>query len=259
MRVEGDVRDPAAAVPPGGEWWEQVWRAGAVSILLVVDNGEWHRDVLTLLEADGYAVRIDDRGDIALDPACPFDLAVVDLRLRGGSAVAVCASLRARAGLPIIVLSAGASEQEVLAAYAAGADQCLRRSAGPHEVRSRIRALLRRTPPTDRVLIDMRDSDGPVTLDPATGMATVGGIEVPLTQPESAILHALLRRPGRVVPRSELLDLRLGSGPPRVLDSLVRQLRIKLEQTDGTRRIVTVRGVGFRFLLAEQDRGRFEA
>lgn len=256
MRVEGDVKDPAASPPPGVDWWWQVWRAGAISILLVADKADWHREVLALLAADGYAVRIDEQGDAALDPACPFDLAIVDLGLRTRSPVAVCASLRARSGLPILVLSAGASEQEVLAAYAAGADQCLRRSAGAHELRSRIRALLRRTPPTNRSLIDLSDSDGPVLLDPASRVATVGGTEVPLTPAEFAILHALLRRPGRVVPRSELLDLRLGGGPPRILDSLVRQLRIKLEQAEGMRRIVTVRGVGFRFLLTEREAQR---
>lgn len=247
MRAEDDVRTPAAMMPPGDDWWWRVWRAGSVSVLLVADRQGWHGGA-ELLEAEGYAVRTDERGDLALDPACPYDLAVVDLALTSGSALAVCAALRLRSSLPIVVMLSGAREADILAAYEAGADQCLDRSVGDHELLARVRALLRRSPPANRMLLDLRDHHGPVVLDPATGVANVGGHEVPLTPAESAILHALLHRPGRVVPRDELIGLRLGPRPHRVLDSLVRQLRSKLEQVEGRRRIVAVRGVGFRFV-----------
>ncbi|MDP1807094.1 MAG: winged helix-turn-helix domain-containing protein, partial [Acidimicrobiales bacterium] len=124
----------------------------------------------------------------------------------------------------------------------------LGRTLGAHELLARVRAMLRRSPPRRRSLIELPDEHGSVVLDLAMSLATVGGREVVLTHPEAAILHALLRRPGRVVPRDELLGLRLGGRPDRVLDSLVRQVRTKLEQVEGRRRIVAVRGVGFRFL-----------
>lgn len=226
-----------------------MWRAGATSVLVVGDRNAWQAEAVALLGVEGYAVREDVDGAAARDPACPYDLAVVELGLARTSAVAVCSALRARSSLPILAVARpGTPEAEVLSAYSAGADQCLGRTLGAHELLARVRSMLRRSPPRPRNLIELRDELGPVVLDLAIGVATIGEHEVVLTHPEAAILHALLRRPGRVVPREELLGLRLGGRPDRVLDSMVRQLRTKLEQVEGRRRIVAVRGVGFRFL-----------
>ena len=80
----------------------------------------------------------------------------------------------------------------------------------------------------------------------------IAGQSVSLTTQESAILYALLWRPGRVVTREELMSLGARGCPDGGLDALVRQVRTKLEAVEGKRRIVAVRGVGFRFLPTDE-------
>lgn len=249
MRTEGDLLAPAAASQRDGWWW-RVWRAGAISVLIVGDSTAWQDEIAALLEAEGYAVRVaDGEGDLT-DPRAPFDIAVVDLGLSRPSGWAVCASLRAQSAVPILAVAPGSSRgPAVLEAYAAGVDQCVSPTARSRELLARVRALLRRHPPHPRRIIDLRDEgEGAISLDPSTGSAVVAGQSVSLTTQESAILHALLWRPGRVVTREELMSLGARGCPDSVLDSLVRQVRTKLEAIEGQRRIVAVRGVGFRFL-----------
>ncbi|MEO7571177.1 MAG: response regulator transcription factor [Acidimicrobiales bacterium] len=250
MRAEGDLIAPAAATPEGDGWWWKVWRAGAISVLVVSESVTWRSEIAALLEEEGYAVRLDDRGDAALEPSCPFDLAVVDLAITGRTAAAVFAMLRSRSSVPILAVSPDAyREPAVLAAYAAGVDQLITRSQRSRELTARIRAMLRRTPPKSRGIVGI-DVDGvsSISLDLATSIATLSDVPVWLTPEESEILCALLQRPGCVVSRQQLLGQRRGKHADRALDSLVRRIRTKLEAAGGGRRIVAVRGVGFRFV-----------
>jgi DNA-binding response OmpR family regulator len=85
-------------------------------------------------------------------------------------------------------------------------------------------------------------------VDLSTCTAVVGGVDVPLTVAEAEVLHGLLERPGAVVPRQDLTwSTRVGR-LDKNLDAVVRQVRAKLEAVEGFRRIVAVRGLGFRFL-----------
>lgn len=250
MRVEGGEDLAPPAEPEGDGWWWKVWRAGAISVLVVSESPLWRDEMATLLHAEGYAVRLDERGDAALEPSCPFDIAVVDLAITGRSAAAVFAALRSRSSLPILAVSPqGHREPAILEAYAAGVDQFVTTSLRPRELMARIRALLRRSPPRPRGMIALdTGGTGAIRLDAATGVAMVGGLEVPLTPYESEILYALLQRPGSVVTRDKLAGHGRGRHGDRTLDSLVRSLRQKLESAEGKRRIIAVRGVGFRLL-----------
>jgi len=227
-----------------------VWRAGASSVLVVSESPIWRDEMAALLENEGYAVRVDAHGDAALEPSCPFDIAVVDLAITGRSAAAVFAALRSRSSLPILAVSRqGQREPAILEAYAAGVDQFVTAGARPRELMARIRALLRRSPPRSRGMIVVDTGGfGSIRLDVATGVATVAGIDVSLTPYEGEILYALLQRPGSVVTRDRLAGHGRGRHGDRTLDSLVRSLRHKLEAAEGRRRIVAVRGVGFRLL-----------
>lgn len=201
-----------------------------------------------LLDTEGYAVRLDDCGDAALEAACPFDLALVDLAITGRSPVAVFAALRARSAIPIVAVSLeGSRDPAALDAYAAGADQLVARGQRPRELMARVRALLRRSPPHPRGSGLPVDA-GSISLDPGRGVVSVGGTEVMLTIREGQILRALLDRPGRVVTRDQLAGLGRGKEDARLLDSHVRSVRTKLEAAEGRRRIIAVRGVGFRLL-----------
>jgi DNA-binding response OmpR family regulator len=218
-------------------------------VLVVSESPGWRGELVSLLEAEGYAVCLDERGDVALDD-CPFDIAVVDLAITGRSAAAVFAALRAHSSLPIVAVSPEARrEPAVLEAYAAGVDLLVNASMRPRELMARIRALLRRSPPRPRGVIVLEAGGvGSIGLDVARGVATVADVDISLTPYESEILYALLLRPGRVVTRERLAHHGRGRHGDRALDSLVRSLRNKLEGAEGHRRIVAVRGVGFRLV-----------
>ncbi|MEQ1785809.1 MAG: response regulator transcription factor [Acidimicrobiales bacterium] len=250
MRAEGELLAPAAVSSEGDGWWWKVWRAGAVSVLVVSESVAWRDEVAAVLDAEGYAVRLDDRGDAVLEPGCPFDVAVVDLAITGRSAAGVFATLRARSSLPILAVSpSGYRELAVLEAYAAGADQYVTRDVRSRELTARIRALLRRSPPRARSQFEASASaDHPISLDLITGRASVAGVDVRLTPQETEVLHALLQRPGRVVSRDQLIGPRGGKQGERALHAVVRNVRAKLEAAEGRRRIVAVRGVGFRLV-----------
>ncbi|MGH9273404.1 MAG: response regulator transcription factor [Acidimicrobiales bacterium] len=209
----------------------------------------WRDEMAVLLNAEGYAVRHDERGEAVLESGCPFDIAVVDLAITGRSPAGVLAALRSRSSIPILAISPERHrEPAVLEAYAAGVDQFVTRNMRPHELMARIRALLRRSPPRPRTMLILDVEEVGISLDLTTGFATVRGSQVWCTQREREILCALLQRPGRVVTRDQLAGPGRNGHADRVLDSSVRGLRTKLEAAEGRRRIVAVRGVGFRLV-----------
>lgn len=224
-------------------WWQQ-WRDGVTTVLVISDGQPWCDDVVMALSQEGYAARIDGWSGPTDEADLPFDLVLVDLDL-SGDAIAMIAEVRSRSALPILAVApTRAREVLVLDALAAGADQCVRSSAGAREVVARARSLLRRCPPRPRDVIDLRL--GPISVDLASWAAVVAGERIDLSGPECHVLSALLRQPGRVVTRAALTRDAAGARNDRDLDAVVRRLRAKLEAAEGRRRITTVRGVGFR-------------
>ncbi|HEX4866588.1 MAG TPA: response regulator transcription factor [Acidimicrobiales bacterium] len=234
-----------------GDWWWQVWQSGALCALVVTARAEWCDVAVGALEADGFAVRADPSGDLVLEGSVPFDIAIIDLSLPSRSGARLVQLLRARSSVPILaVASSLTSESEVLQAYEAGVDGCLTRPDRHHELVARTRALLRRVPAQSHTAVAPSGvSAGSIQLDPTGAFATVAGQQIDLAPLEALFLHALLTRPGRVVTRRELSRATpdpLGDG---AVDALVRRIRSKLETVEGQRRIVTVRGLGFRFVV----------
>lgn len=236
-----------------GDWWWQVWRSAAVSVLVVSARADWCEAAVSALEDDGFAVRVDASGNAVTEPGCLFDVAVVDLALHGRSPAKLLGALRASSALPILAVApVVAPESAVLEAYAAGADQCMTRTGRPHELVARVRALLRCTPPRPRNVADLQETRvGSLVLDPAEGTLRLDGVPVELTPREVGVLQALVRRPGTVVPREQLTSGALETFSDQSLDAVVRRLRAKLEAVEGHRRIVTVRGVGFRYVIGD--------
>jgi DNA-binding response OmpR family regulator len=174
--------------------------------------------------------------DVALGPASP-----------DGSEV--CRQLRDRRNdVPIIMLTAMDSEADAVLGLEAGADDYVVKPFRPAELRSRIRAVLRRTGPGARANATL--TVGPITLDPALREVTRDGERVSLTFSEFELLHALLSRPDRVHGRHDLLRAIWGESAyrdPRAIDVHVRHLREKLEDVpEDPRLILTVRGAGYR-------------
>ena len=161
----------------------------------------------------------------------------------------VCRTLRARRNVvPIIMLTALDSEADAVLGLEAGADDYVTKPFGLAELRSRIRAVLRRA--GTRAMGDEVLVVGPIALDRAQREVTMDGRPVRLTFSEFELLDALMGDPGRLLNRQELLRAIWGDSAyrdPRAIDVHIRHLREKLEpEPDKPRFILTVRGAGYR-------------
>ena len=239
---------PTQTAPADEAGWSPGGSEGATRIWLVSESA-WRDEVAGLLQAEGYALRVETHPDGWHEPEAPLDLAIVELMSSGPSPASVFALVRGRRPIPIIAVAPlGLGELSILEVYAAGADQLVQPDVGANELLARVRALLRRSPPSPRGSVIPHDVAS-IQLDRVSGMATVGGTRIELSVREAEILHALLERPGRVVTRDQLAGLGRDRRDAQLLDSNVRSVRSKLEAAEGVRRIVVVRGVGFRLML----------
>ena len=157
--------------------------------------------------------------------------------------------MRSAVVVPMALVSGPYTERDAVAAFAAGIDGLVLEPVGDRELVARMRALLRRmpltVPPTnDRIVV------GPVMLDCARRELFVDGAEIRVPRREFDIAELLMREAGRVVSRDSMMRALWGSGrDTKSLDVQVGRLRSRLATAEGQRRIVTVRGVGYRFLV----------
>jgi DNA-binding response OmpR family regulator len=223
-----------------------------LDILVVDDESELREQIRRLFERDGHRVMAVADGRAAIDRATTgrFDVVLLDVALGGGpDGYEVCRTLRERRNVvPIIMLTALDSEADVVQGLEAGADDYVTKPFGLAELRSRIRAVLRRT--HGRVVDGVR-AVGPVTIDQRERQVTVGGAPVRLTFSEYELLACLMERPGKLFTRQELLRAIWGDSAyrdPRAIDVHIRHLREKLEERpEEPSLILTVRGAGYRF------------
>ena len=227
--------------------------ATALDILLVDDDRPL-RDMLSRsFEREGHHVTAVADGQSALDVAAarPFDIVLLDVALGSGpTGHDVARMLRGRRDVvPIIMLTALDSEADAVQGLESGADDYVTKPFGLAELRSRIRAVMRRA--SGRVAADHVVHVGPVTLDSRERAVTLDGIPVRLTFSEYELLATLLSKPGQLFNRQELLRSIWGDSAyrdPRAIDVHIRHLREKLEeQPESPRLIQTVRGLGYRF------------
>ena len=222
--------------------------------ILVVDDDAPLRDMLTRsFEREGHRIVAVADGDTALDEAAKnqFDVMLLDVALGPGmTGYDIARALRERRNVtPIIMLTALDSEADVVQGLEAGADDYVTKPFGLAELRSRIRAVLRRT--NGRLLEDAALEVGEVVLDQRLREVTVKEEPVRLTFSEFEVLLCLMSRPGRLYNRQELLRAIWGDSAyrdPRAIDVHIRHLREKLEEKpEDPKLILTVRGAGYRF------------
>jgi DNA-binding response OmpR family regulator len=223
-----------------------------LEILVVDDESELREQMRRLFERDGHRVMAVADGRSAIDRASTahFDVLLLDVALGPGpDGYEVCRALRERRNVtPIIMLTALDSEADVVLGLEAGADDYVTKPFGAAELRSRIRAVMRRAGP--RALGDEVLRAGPVVLDRARRTVTRDGEPVELTFSEFEMLQAMMARPGELFSRQELLRAIWGDSAyrdPRGIDVHVRHLREKLEAIpEKPQLLTTVRGVGYR-------------
>src|SRR2546425_6796005 len=220
--------------------------------ILVVDDepriAEICRDYL---QRAGFKVITAATGEDALTLARTKrpDLIVLDLRLPRMDGLDVTRALRKQSNVPIIMLTARVEESDKLIGHELGADDYLTKPFSPRELVARVRAVFRRIDigPGQSDVIRALD----VTLDVPRMQARVGRRSLDLTSTEFELLAMLMRQPGRVFTRSQLLDAIRGvetESFDRAIDAHVKNLRRKIESDPrNPRYVLTVYGVGYKF------------
>jgi len=202
------------------------------------------------LQNEGYAVEVEADGEAAFERAKTerFDLVLLDVMLPRKDGFDICRDLR-RSGCrtPIILLTAKVQEAEIVMGLELGADDYVTKPFSPRVLRARVRAALRRGD-EDEVGVH---AFGDLEVDFGRGELRRGGTPVAMTALEFKLLAAFVRNRGRLLNRSQLLDLVWGPGTfvtDRVVDNHVVTLRKKIEPDPSQPRyLLNVRGLGYRF------------
>ena len=228
-------------------------------LILVVDDEPSYRDALAVaLQREGFLVETAADGPEALarfDAARPA-LVLLDVMLPRISGIDVCRELRARSRVPIIMVTAKNSEIDAVVGLEVGADDYVTKPFRLRELIARVRAALRRIPTVDESADELEIIEiGEVRLDAARHEVFVRGQPVALPLKEFELLELLMTNAGRVLTRDVLIDRVWGPnyfGDTKTLDVHVKRLRskIKLDPANPSR-IVTVRGVGYRYERAQ--------
>jgi two-component system response regulator BaeR len=217
------------------------------TILIVEDEPELASLVADYVAAAGWTpLRLADGAEaLAAIRAAPPSLVVLDLMLPTLDGLSVCRAVRAFSDVPIIITTAQVQEIDRLLGLDSGADDYVCKPFSPRELVARIRVQLRRRGPREAA---------PVVVDTLARRASVRGQPLELTPTEFDLLAALLRRPGVVFSRAQLLDIARGDAQDvsdRTVDTHIKNLRRKLaELAPGEDCIHSVYGVGYRLEFA---------
>jgi two-component system phosphate regulon response regulator PhoB len=224
--------------------------------VLVIEDDRSLAEVLSYnLKAAGYEVLVATDGQDGLlkaETKSP-DLVVLDLMLPVVDGLDVCRRLRAQPTtreIPIVMLTAKAEESDEIVGFSLGADDYVTKPFSVKILLERIKALRRRRT-SDGVSDEVTSKLG-VTVDRRRHQAASEGSSLALTRSEFRLLDTLIRQPGRVFYRAELIDAALGEDTmvmERTIDVHIRALRRKLGERADV--IETVRGVGYRFRDSE--------
>jgi len=219
-------------------------------VLVVDDDVKTVELVRLYLNRDGYRVLTAYDGLEALRLARESrpDLIVLDLMLPGLDGLQVCRTLRTESDVPIIMLTAKTTDQDKLTGLDLGADDYVTKPFSPRELAARVRTVLRRLPgergPTEI-------NHGKLTVNFLKHEASLAGKPLNLTTVEFKLLGVLVKEPGRVFSRAQLVEKALGydfEGFDRTIDVHILNLRRKIEPDPShPRYIKTVYGAGYKF------------
>ena len=241
-------------------------------VLVVEDEAHLAQGLRFNLEAEGYAAEVVGDGEAATDRLLGkkenFDAVVLDIMLPGKDGFDVVSELRAAKNyVPVLMLTARGRPEDVLKGFASGADDYLAKPFDLSILLARLQGLLRRTewtrggsasrvqpPPVDSTSVgDFGSfSFGGKTIDFGALQLRSGSTTIHLTLMESELLRHLVRNDGRIVSRKQILEEVWGlheDTDTRAIDNFVVRLRRYIEDDPGhPQHLLTVRGVGYRFL-----------
>ena len=217
-------------------------------VLIVEDEVRLAETVSRGLRAEGFLVDLAHDGVDGLVEAQSrdYDVVVLDIMLPSMNGYDVCRALR-KAGVwvPILMLTAKDGEYDEADAFDLGADDYLTKPFSFVVLVARLRALVRRGAPERPTVLTVGD----LSLDPVTRAVSRGETELALTPREFGLLHFLMRHPGQVLSKAEIVqsvwDLNY-DGDENVVEVYVGYLRRKIDQPFDTHTIQTVRGAGYR-------------
>jgi two-component system, OmpR family, response regulator len=216
--------------------------------LVVEDEPKMASVIRRGLEAEAMAVDVAERGSDALwlGAATPYDAIVLDVMLPDIDGFEVCRRLRADGvWTPILMLTARDSVDARVEGLDTGADDYLVKPFAFDELLARLRALARRGAPRRPVVLEV----GTLRLDPAGRTAWRGDQELALSRKEFMLLEALMRRPGEVLSRDDLLAAAWDyayDNRSNVVDVYMGHLRAKVDRPFDLHTLETVRGHGYR-------------
>ncbi len=223
--------------------------------MIVEDDREIRSLLADFLAREGYTIVCAEDGaamDRALARTRP-DLIVLDIMLPGEDGLSICRRLRAKGGLPILMLTAKGEDIDRIVGLEIGADDYLPKPFNPRELLARIRAILRRAGEATETRTPRRLGFGGLLADlDARSLVDANQAVVELTSAEFDLLACFLERPKRVLSRDQLLDWTRGrTADPydRTIDVSVSRLRRKLSAADPNAvfSIKTVRNGGYLF------------
>ncbi|MFC2056881.1 response regulator transcription factor [Chloroflexota bacterium] len=223
-------------------------------VLVVDDDAKTVELVKLYLNRDGYRVLTAYDGAEALRLAREGhpDLIVLDLMLPGMDGLEVCRTLRDESDIPIIMLTARTTDDDKLTGLGSGADDYVTKPFSPRELAARVRAVLRRLP-GERGPAEIKY--GQITVNFLRHEVSLAERLLNLTEVEFKLLGVLIKEPGRVFSRAQLIEKAIGydfEGFDRTIDVHILNLRRKLEPDSSyPKYIKTVYGAGYKFLEVE--------
>lgn len=226
------------------------------TIIVLEDDADIGNLVQHHLQLAGFTVRLLPAGDQVLPLARkhPPVLFILDIMVPGESGFEVCRRIRESrdlAKIPIIFLTARASEEDRVRGLDLGADDYITKPFGTRELTARVRAVLRRFEQPVTTNITTPDFE----LESESMTLKVRGTLTDVTATEFRLLHFLASHPGRVFTRDQVLDAvwrDMSFVTPRSVDVYIRRLREKIEQDpEDPRYLKTVRGAGYKFEAAK--------
>jgi DNA-binding response OmpR family regulator len=218
----------------------------SANIVIVEDDPSILRGLQMNLELEGYSVRVATNGRAGLEMvrAGPVDLLVLDIMLPEMNGYEVCRRIRDEGNeVPIIVLSAKATEVDKVMGLDLGADDYVVKPFALGELIARIKARLRRREPVSQIRF------GDVAVDFQAATVERSGKPIEMTARELQLLHFMVDREGQVLTREVILEHVWGQnyfGTDRTVDNFITRLRQKLDDEE-PRHFLTVRGLGYRF------------